>query len=343
MIVLMPKADLSFVECLPMAKVNNNNFFTFISADLLMAQYGGRFLIFDKDGRFRSEVQFEMPTYVKLSALKLQHFCIEKKYFVFEGREMKEPAKTDGMEFSLNRETIEKKDDKKQPVKMCYYMFEFRQETKNLDQKVFTMYLLKISSDIQLPEDRQRTHTHVTPSGLIEQARIISVMPDPYGADKPQEPSQKYALTVYYSSGQAVAPKPSQDKFAKFSGSPNADEKLKTSPTIFTFTFTKPDTCNFQIQDLAEKISVLKAKRDKMLPAERKNFIFADELRRLQTRERSLFQVWKYGNYIIAKCGADVKYIKIDDPSKTQNTFNFRYDKKVWLQYVYQTGVDGLL
>lgn len=67
-----------------------------------------------------------MPSYVKLNALKLQHFCIEKKYFVFEGREMKEPVTKNENEFSINKPSIDKKEDKKVPTKNCYYMFEFR-------------------------------------------------------------------------------------------------------------------------------------------------------------------------------------------------------------------------
>lgn len=36
-VVLQPKADLSFVECLPIAQTNHNNFFTFISPTTVMA------------------------------------------------------------------------------------------------------------------------------------------------------------------------------------------------------------------------------------------------------------------------------------------------------------------
>jgi hypothetical protein len=49
---MMPKADLSFVECLPLAKQNNNNFFSFISPDRVIAKYGGRLLVFDTKGNF---------------------------------------------------------------------------------------------------------------------------------------------------------------------------------------------------------------------------------------------------------------------------------------------------
>lgn len=49
---MMPKADLSFVECLPMFPKNNNNFVSFFEKELLMANYGGKFLVFSKTGKF---------------------------------------------------------------------------------------------------------------------------------------------------------------------------------------------------------------------------------------------------------------------------------------------------
>ena len=51
-IVMQPKGDLSFVECLPIHKTNHNNFFSYIGPDRIMASYGGRFMIFDKLGNF---------------------------------------------------------------------------------------------------------------------------------------------------------------------------------------------------------------------------------------------------------------------------------------------------
>lgn len=44
---MQPKADLSFVECLPMFHENNNNFFSFFEKDKVIAQYGGKFLVFN--------------------------------------------------------------------------------------------------------------------------------------------------------------------------------------------------------------------------------------------------------------------------------------------------------
>ena len=85
---MMPKADLSFVECLPLAKQNNNNFFSFIAPDRVMAQYGGRFLVFDTRGNFNGCVKFNAPAYINLRRLTLVSFCENKRYFVFEGPEM---------------------------------------------------------------------------------------------------------------------------------------------------------------------------------------------------------------------------------------------------------------
>lgn len=88
-VVVRPKADLSFVQCLPLSKENNNNFFSFIGFGRVMAQYGGRFLVFDRHANFLGEVEFNLPSNISLARFqrefKLEMFCEQKEYFVFEG------------------------------------------------------------------------------------------------------------------------------------------------------------------------------------------------------------------------------------------------------------------
>jgi hypothetical protein len=91
-IVMQPKGDLSFVECLPHHKVNYNNFFSYIGPDRIMACYGGRYLIFDKQGTYYGNVDFKVPKWINVKRLRLLYFCEKKDYFVFEGPEMKEQA-----------------------------------------------------------------------------------------------------------------------------------------------------------------------------------------------------------------------------------------------------------
>lgn len=79
----MPKADLSFIDCLPLAKQSNNNFISFIASDRVMAFYGGRYLVFDTKGNFMGEIKFVCPPEIDVRRLRLVSFCENKQYFVF--------------------------------------------------------------------------------------------------------------------------------------------------------------------------------------------------------------------------------------------------------------------
>jgi len=85
----MPKADLSFLECLPLSKTNNNNFFSFIDPDHILAHYGGRFLIFTKRGSFVGEVLFDGAKEIKPSRLHLRAVSNNMEFYIFEGPEFK--------------------------------------------------------------------------------------------------------------------------------------------------------------------------------------------------------------------------------------------------------------
>lgn len=61
-----------------MALENHNNFFTFIGPNTVMAQYGGRFLVFSRYGGFLGNVQFNCPKYINVKKLRLEHFCEQK-------------------------------------------------------------------------------------------------------------------------------------------------------------------------------------------------------------------------------------------------------------------------
>jgi hypothetical protein len=63
-LVTMPKADHSFMTCLPMAKENQNNFCSFIGTDKLMTQYGGRLMVFNTRGDFEGAVKFVCADYI---------------------------------------------------------------------------------------------------------------------------------------------------------------------------------------------------------------------------------------------------------------------------------------
>ena len=39
----------------------------------------------------------------------------------------------------------------------------------------------------------------------------------------------------------------------------------------------------------------------------------SDELDRLNKREYDLHKAWKYGEYVIVKCGSDIKFANIKD------------------------------
>lgn len=53
-----------------------------------MANYGGRYLVFDTKGNFMGNVKFQCPAHINVRRLKLVSFCETKQYFVFEGPEM---------------------------------------------------------------------------------------------------------------------------------------------------------------------------------------------------------------------------------------------------------------
>lgn len=80
-----------------------------------------------------------------------------------------------------------------------------------------------------------------------------------------------------------------------------------------------------------------KAKAEKL----KHHFLHNDELGRLNKRLNELHKAWKYGDYVVVKCGSDIQYANVKD--KQARTFNLDLGKNVWLQNVYQTHVEGLL
>ena len=71
------------------------------------------------------------------------------------------------------------------------------------------------------------------------------------------------------------------------------------------------------------------------------DFALHDELCRLHKKRNEIYKVWKYGKYVIVKCGSELQFASVDD--KTPKKFNFDLGKQVWVQNVYLTGVEGLL
>jgi len=123
---MMPKADLSFVECLPLAKHNNNNFFSFIAPDRVMANYGGRYLVFDTKGTFMGNVEFNCPQHINVRRLKLVSFCESKQYFVFEGPEMTAEQAEQSKKKKDDAKTEDKKgkeEAQKKVAKRLFYVF----------------------------------------------------------------------------------------------------------------------------------------------------------------------------------------------------------------------------
>ena len=55
-IVMQPLGDLSYMDILPQRGENHNNYITFISEHYILANFGGRFLIFDLKGHFQGPV-----------------------------------------------------------------------------------------------------------------------------------------------------------------------------------------------------------------------------------------------------------------------------------------------
>ena len=79
-------ADGNSIDCLPQYRPSQvGSFFSFISPDLIMAQFDGEFLVFNKQGDFKGKVEFGLPPELILSSLTLRCCCEEKKFFVFEG------------------------------------------------------------------------------------------------------------------------------------------------------------------------------------------------------------------------------------------------------------------
>ena len=77
----------------------------------------------------------------------------------------------------------------------------------------------------------------------------------------------------------------------------------------FEFEFNS-DNLNYHKQELLKKIKPLsnkKAKAEKL----KKPFAQSDELDRLIKRDNDLQKAWKYGDYVIVKCGSDIKYAHI--------------------------------
>jgi hypothetical protein len=61
--------------------------------------------------------------------------------------------------------------------------------------------------------------------------------------------------------------------------------------------------------------------------------------------------VWVFKNYIIVKCGCELKYIAIQRNESGEITeynakpvnFNIDFGKEVWIQHIYSTGIEDLV
>lgn len=71
---------------------------------------------------------------------------------------------------------------------------------------------------------------------------------------------------------------------------------------------------------------------------------FKDQVIRFRRRERNLFKAWRFGDYIIARCGSEIQYYDLSGPNPTvAQKLNIDLGTQVHLQQVTQTGVLGLL
>ena len=46
-----------------------------------------------------------------------------------------------------------------------------------------------------------------------------------------------------------------------------------------------------------------------------------------------MYKAWKFGEYVIVKCGSDVKYATVNDIEI--KTFNFNLGDNIWLENVF--------
>ena len=65
-------------------------------------------------------------------------------------------------------------------------------------------------------------------------------------------------------------------------------------------------------------------------------------------RRSHVDSVWLFTNYIVVKCGSELKYISkektgiFEEESKPKN-FNINFGSEVWIQDIYSTGIDDLV
>lgn len=85
-VIMQPLGDLSFLDLLPQRGENNNNFTTFVSDELILMNYSGRYLIFNLKGSFQGKIQFNNTLEgFDEKQLKLVNVSDSGKFFVFEG------------------------------------------------------------------------------------------------------------------------------------------------------------------------------------------------------------------------------------------------------------------
>lgn len=68
-----------------------------------------------------------------------------------------------------------------------------------------------------------------------------------------------------------------------------------------------------------------------------------NQIVRFKKRLASLYRAWKFGNFIVARCGSEVRYINLADPNPEAKPLNLDLGTQVHLQKVVHTGVDCLL
>ena len=74
-----------------------------------------------------------------------------------------------------------------------------------------------------------------------------------------------------------------------------------------------------------------------------------DTLNRLKRREGQIDRAWVFDNYIVAKSGPVIKYMrrKVSDSSNSYATnskdFELNLGAEVWIENVYSTGIEDLV
>jgi hypothetical protein len=107
----------------------------------------------------------------------------------------------------------------------------------------------------------------------------------------------------------------------------------KINDQSFEFKFNSASFDNLKTS-LIGLISPLKKLRDKALKDD-KPFAENDKYESLVKRFNELQKAWKYGNYLVAKCGTELAFIDISSYWQTQTSFNFNLGLDVELQNVY--------